>query len=68
MQALIERYMKAVHEGDRQTAHEWRKEVKTEIKLDIYKDKFLGMTTELESMRHGHLGCTSVAKHCNELV
>lgn len=38
------------HEDDNQKVHDWGGQVKTDLKIDAYFDKFIGMMPDFESM------------------
>lgn len=61
-------HMRVEHEHVEQKARDWRHDVKIDPKLDVYRDNFTGMMTELESMQYVHVVRTSVTKHSVELA
>lgn len=65
-QTQIEGDIKVENEGPEQKEHDWRNQVKVDVKLDTYGNKFMDVMTEFESLWDGRLGCISPSKHCIE--
>lgn len=59
----IERHMKVGHEDTKQRTPDWRPEVKIDVKVGVYGDKFIGMLTKSESQVNGHLSRKIVGNH-----
>lgn len=62
-QTQIGLHMKAEKEDSDRKVHDWRGEVKVDINLNPYCNKFIVMTTEFKYTRDGYLGRISVEKH-----
>lgn len=49
-------------------SEDWRTEEEVSEKSAQYREEFLSMLCELQSMWYDHLGCITVAKHCIDLL
>lgn len=49
-------------------AHDWEGEVKIDLKLEVYPDKFIGLMTEFDPMWDGHLSRICIPNHCIEIT